>query len=46
VKLGRLDPEDKKLKLRREALYALLCKGLGLDERTDTKKLARLRREV
>jgi hypothetical protein len=42
-KLKKLDAEAKTLKLRGEARHAFLCKGLGLDERTDPKRLARLR---
>jgi len=44
-KLKKLDADAKKLKLRGETRHAFLCKGLGLDERTDPKRLARLRRE-
>ncbi len=46
VKLKKLDAEAKKLKLRGEARHVFLCKGLGLDERTDPKRLARLRKEL
>jgi len=45
AKLKKLDVLAKELKLRGEARHAFLCKGLGLDERTDAKRLARLRRE-
>jgi len=45
VKLKKLDAEAKNLKLRGEARHAFLCRGLGLDERTDPKRLARLRKE-
>ena len=44
-KLKKLDAKAKTLKLRGEVRHAFLCKGLGLDERTDPKRLARLRRE-
>lgn len=45
AKLKLLDAEAKSLKLRGEAKHAYLCKGLGWDERTDPKRLARLRRK-
>ena len=45
-KLKKLDADAKKLKLRGETRHAFLCKGLGLDERTDPKRLARLRKEA
>ena len=45
AKLRELDAEAKRLKLKGAAAHAFLCKGLGLVEGTDTKRLARLRKE-
>jgi len=45
AKLRKLDEEAKRLKLKGDAAHAFLCKGLGLVEGTDPKRLARLRRE-
>ena len=45
VKLHSLDAEVKRMKLKGAAAHAFLCKGLGLVEGTDPKRLARLRRE-
>ncbi len=44
-KLKLLDAEVKRMKLKGAAAHAFLCKGLGLVEGTDPKRLARLRRE-
>lgn len=45
VKLQVLDAEVKRMKLKGATAHAFLCKGLGLVEGTDPKRLARLRRE-
>lgn len=45
AKLLSLDAEVKRMKLKGAAAHAFLCKGLGLVEGTDPKRLARLRRE-
>jgi len=45
AKLRKLDAEAKRLKLKGDACHAFLCKGLGLVEATDPKRLARLRKE-
>jgi hypothetical protein len=45
AKLQVLDAEAKRMKLKGAAAHAFLCKGLGLVEGTDPKRLARLRRE-
>ena len=45
AKLRKLDAEAKRLKLKGDDAHAFLCKGLGLVEATDPKRLARLRRE-
>jgi len=44
-KLRLLDAEAKRMKLKGDALHAFLCKGLGLVEGTDSKRLERLRKE-
>lgn len=44
-KLGVLDREATRLGLRGEKRHAFLCKGLGLVERTDPKRIIRLRNE-
>jgi hypothetical protein len=45
TKLKALDAEAKRLRLRGAKRHAFLCKGLGLVEATDPKRLSRLRRE-
>ncbi len=45
AKLQVLDAEVKRMKLQGAAAHAFRCKGLGLVEGTDPKRLARLRRE-
>ena len=44
-KLRLLDAEAKRMKLKGDALHAFLCKGLGLVEGTDSKRMERLRKE-
>lgn len=44
-KLRVLDREATRLRLRGEKRHAFLCKGLGLVERTDPKRIIRLRNE-
>jgi len=44
-KLPALDAEAKRLNLKGDALTAFLCKGLGLVEGTDPKRIERLRKE-
>jgi hypothetical protein len=45
AKLEVLDREAKRLRLRGEKRHAFLCKGLGLVEGTDPKRITRLRKE-
>jgi hypothetical protein len=45
AKLRKLDAEAKRLNHKGEKLHIFLCKGLNWDERTDPKRLSRLRKE-
>lgn len=45
VKLKALEHEARLLRLRGEKRHAFLCRGLGFTERTDPKRIARLRSE-
>lgn len=45
ARLRTLDAEARTQKLRGAARHAYLCQGLGFDERTDPKRLTRLRKE-
>ena len=45
IKLKKLDREAARRRLRGHKRHAFLCEELGLDPRTDPKRLTRLRRE-